>query len=341
MEQPSEPVLPPDVSTGFPLKRSFLKLPVAIDVKALLRDYHNIPRTAWSSSHWDIHCSTNMLLLRGGRRGSAEDFITSEVSNAPVLSRLPYIASLIGPEGPFGGCRYAFIMRMKPMGITRVHCDDNPAWKTPFRLHIPIITNPDSVLLSEKMARHFYVGEVVTFDNQSMHSVVNGDSVRTHLIIDVDPNPRLETLLRNAAFDPGIRSPALWAKTTENEATPRPMLTVESEPLEIAEKEALGLDPDGFAARVTRRRLIARLTRAPLCEDDILFSVNGVEECAVARTATSYIQIRHAPGEILEVGIIRQGERRVRKLKLYPNPLPAPVLAGLSFLRSARYRYSG
>src|SRR5687767_3326574 len=116
-----------------PEKRSFLRLHVPIDVQALLAEYRSLPRQAWSTSHWSIHCSCNMLLLRGGATGTAGDFTTDRVEDRPILADLPYIRSLIGANGPFGGTTYAFLFRMKPMGVARPHVDNDAAWQTPFR----------------------------------------------------------------------------------------------------------------------------------------------------------------------------------------------------------------
>jgi hypothetical protein len=65
----------------------------------------------------------------------------------------------------------------------------------------------------------------------------------------------------------------------------------------LAEKVRLGLNPEGFASRISIQPLMARLTGTPLRESDVIYSVNGIEECPVARSATDYILLRHKPGE--------------------------------------------
>lgn len=312
-------------------KRSFLKLPVEIDSDALLEDYRSIPREAWATSHWNIHCSADMLLLRGGKKGTADDFTTRQVSNYEILERLPYLSWLLSEEGPFGLPTYAFLFRMKPMGVTRPHYDDDPAWYDPVRIHVPITTNDGAFLMVEKRIKHLAVGEVWTFDNQSFHSVVNGDSVRAHLIFDVLPNPQLDSLLERAEWDPGTEDEERWARAFFPDAPPV-LSPADSQALTVADKVGLGLNPDGFAARITKRSLISRLTLAPIREGDLVFSVNGVDECAVARTAIDYIQVRHRAGETLTLGVIRNGKRCALKLRLYRNSIPKP-------LRRLRRRY--
>jgi hypothetical protein len=302
-------------------KRSFLKLPVEIDLDRLLADYRSIPAEAWATSRWDTHCSSDMLLLRGGRQGGPEDFTTDDVSDQEILSSLPYFSSLISADGPFGQPSFAFIFRMRPMGVSRAHIDDDPAWKKPFRIHIPITTNPDAVLLSDTNAKHLEPGEVWSFDNQAMHGVVNGDSVRTHLIIDVPRNPKLDALLSQAEWDPGVEDAANWQKTLMPEDAP-PLVDALSEPLSVAEKRELDLNPEGFAGRVVGfakgvgllRRL--GLLRSPASIGDVVYSVNGVEVCEVARTATSYIGVRHKAGDRIVLGLIRDGQRIERSTTL-------------------------
>ena len=296
-------------------KRSFIRLPVEVDCALMLADYRSIPAEAWSTSHWDTHCSADMLLLRGGDQGSASDFSTDKITDYEIQSGLPYLSFLIGENGPFGQTTYAFIFRMKPMGVTRAHRDQAPAWKDLFRVHIPITTNPDAVLMSEKRAKHFPVGEAWTFDNQRMHGVVNGDSVRTHLIIDVPHNPKLYALLQAAEWDPGVESPEQWQRTLVS-SDARPLVSIDSEPLSYSERTTLELNPEGFASRVVGFRQMARLVRPPVRIGDIIYSVNGVKACEVTRTATDYIQVRHKHGETITLGILRDGIRIERAMSL-------------------------
>ena len=298
------------------LKRSFLQLPVAVDVGRLVDEYRSIPQEMWESSHWDVHCSANMVLLRGGNQGMAEDFFSPESIDHDVLRNLPYIGWLLGESGPFGGTSYAFIFRMKPLGVTRPHRDLDPAWFEPFRIHIPIVTNDGAYLLSEGRAKHLAPGEVWTFDNQSMHAVTNGDAVRAHLIFDVPRRPEVVHLIERSRFDEGTDDPERWSIA----GLPDAVLSepyANSEPISRSEKEALGLDPESFVSRVEEVLFIARLTRANLKVGDLICAVEGVSECAVARTATDYIQVRHRPGETVHLRIIRDQSELTTQVRLY------------------------
>jgi hypothetical protein len=260
-----------------------------------------------------------MLLLRGGDTDTEQDFMAHQVSDRDALAELPYFRWLLGEDGPFGQATYAFLFRMKPLGVARPHIDAAPEWEEPFRIHIPITTNDEAFLLSEGRAKHLAVGEAWTFDNQVMHAALNGDTLRTHFIFDVPDNPRLDALLDRAEYDPGPLDPERWQRAQFPEAPPV-FAPAPFAPLAIAEKLALGLNPEGFASRVATPRRIAQLRGTPIHEGDIVYSVNQVEECPMALTAWGYIRLRHKPGETVELGAIRGGRRLTLKMKLQKEP---------------------
>jgi hypothetical protein len=304
-------------------KRSFLKLPVAIDTAQLVQEFGQVPEEAWGVSYWDVHCSVDLLLLRGGNKGTEDDvLITNDVANTPVLNELPYISSLLAPEGPFGGAVFATIIRTKPNGITRVHDDGHESWKKTTRIHVPIITNDGAFLIAEERAKHLAVGEAWTFDNQSQHSVVNGDSIRVHLSFDVNPNPKLAELLAHATFDPGVLDPDRWALTLgpwKGGNRIPPMMFAIGEPLAISEKKSLGLNPDGFATRIIRLGKKGMLLLTPLRKGDIVTAVNNVEESVLSRTAIDHVRMKHEPEEIVTLDILRRGKKRRVAIHLKPD----------------------
>jgi hypothetical protein len=314
-------------------KRSFLKLPMSIDVERLLADYGSIPAGAWTTSHWDVHCSSDMLLLRGGVSGTEDDFAATQSHDHEILAITPYLAWLIGEAGPFGGATYAFLFRMKPTGVARPHIDEAPAWQEPLRVHVPITTNDDAFLLCRGRAKHLAVGEAWTFDNQAMHAAVNGATVRAHLIMDVGRKPKMEALLANAIWDPGVEDPLRWLSACLPNRPPI-IEPAAASPLSLAEKADLELQAEGFAARVHTLQAIARPGDCPLRIGDILVSVDGVTECPVARTALDYISLRYAPGDAVSLELIRGRERRVVRLKLtgrteaIDHPSPEPSRSG-------------
>ena len=314
---PDDPVTP-DVADAC-AKRSFLRFDLAIDVDALLSDYRRIPDDEWGVSHWDAHCSIDVLLLRGGNSDSAADFTCDQVLDAPILADLPYIRSLLADDGPFGGAVYAFLFKTKPNGITRIHSDGEDAWRNTVRIHVPVISNTGALLLSEGRAMHFDVGAAWTFDNQVSHSVVNGDESRIHLIFDVRPSETLAAMMTGATFEPGVDDPHNWNRTRGINADGRvaPATVAMGRPLTIATKRELGLDERGFATEVVRITGRGRLLRTPLRPGDVIVSVEGAQESSQSRTALDHLRAEHQPGERVEIELLRAGRARRVRLRLF------------------------
>lgn len=77
--------------------------------------------------------------------------------------------------------------------ITTVHPGDYvphhvdscpPGWFT--RIHVPLITNKDAVMITEGKEHHLEVGTAYTFDISKPHAIRNaGNASRIHLMFDV------------------------------------------------------------------------------------------------------------------------------------------------------------
>jgi hypothetical protein len=185
-------------------KRSFLRFQPELDTETLLAEFRSIPGNAWATTYWgNIHSSVGMLLLRGGNKGNETDFSCESVQNHAPLESLPYIRQLISVNGPFGQAKYAFIFRMIASGVTKEHRDLNKVWEDMFRIHVPILTNDEAVLISDDRMVHFAPGHAWSFNNNAMHGVVNGRSERAHLIFDVPLNARLKEQIDCAEFIAG------------------------------------------------------------------------------------------------------------------------------------------
>jgi hypothetical protein len=180
-------------------------------------------------------------------------------------------------------------------------------------------------MLAEGRSKHLEPGEAWSFDNQSLHSVVNGDQTRAHLIIDVNPNPKLAALWANAVIDRGEADPIRWAKTRAHLATgPAPLAVAETTPLTVGEKQDAGLLADGFAARVTKVNWKGRVLGAPLRSRDVIVAVDGVQSNVQSRSALDHMRTAHTPGESVTLTIMRAGKRIERRMHLFPDYLLSP-----------------
>ena len=199
-------------------KVSFLKLPVEIHIQRLLDDFGSVPESLWCPSYWPVtHDAVEIILLRGGTTGTEEDFCTTDVSDHSILDALPYFRLLMSTHGPLGRSFFAFLLRMPSRGVTRLHWDGKPIWKNLYRVHVPIETNREALLVVEgQRGQHFRMGEAWTFDNQALHGVINGEGRRTHLILDVpDSNEKMSAARRKAQVIAGEPVPdSEWRKVS-------------------------------------------------------------------------------------------------------------------------------
>lgn len=182
-------------------KVSFTRLPIAPDADRLSAELATIPLWSWQPTHWDYpHGSVELIVLRGGKTNSQLDFLTEDVDDRPILAELPYMRSLIGTGGPFGGAHFAYLFRMEPGGVAKLHRDAMPIWFDMYRVHIAIETSPEAVMVTgEGRAQHFGRGQAWTFHNQELHGFINGRRERTHLILDVPASNEAMAALRAAA----------------------------------------------------------------------------------------------------------------------------------------------
>lgn len=252
-------------------KRSFLRFREKIDKDKLVDEYRSIPGKLWVSSYWgSVHCSVGTILLRGGNTGTMEDFACAEVFDHDILEQLPYIKHLVSSDGPFGGAVYAFIFRMMPHGVTLAHRDLNDAWTDKFRVHIPITTNKDAVLLSDGKAMHFSPGYAWSFDNYSVHGVVNGGTERTHLIMDVPVNEKFAKQLRRAEYLPGYVDEAKLSLIADKDG--KTIVSYPGDPVMIEtinNLKANGLDAKRIAVLLNERRVPTKCYNSQWTEESI------------------------------------------------------------------------
>lgn len=96
-----------------------------------------------------------------------------------VLSR---IQSAIGGR-PLGK---AMIVQLQSGGKVAWHVDEGPYYERHHRLHLPLITNPMSLMFSGAASMHMPVGMLCGINNRVLHSAINaGQTPRVHLIVDV------------------------------------------------------------------------------------------------------------------------------------------------------------
>ena len=282
----------------FPKKRSFLKLPVSVDVDRILSDMGSLSSSDWSKSHWSVHSKTRFVLLRGGQTGTEEDFTTDNPVDSSILARMPYVAGLLSPEGPFGEVRYAYIFAMNAQSMTLPHIDDAAVWYDLFRIHIPIVTHEKALLIAEGYGAHFGLGEVWTFDNQQGHAAVNMGPERIHLIIDVAPGPALEALVTDAQFVPGELDERLWQMLENGPKAPkRRSPAIPS--FRMTDLDSRSLEADfGFEEEADIKAAVKKVRH---------HTMTSFERLATLWQQVRYLDRFEIPGSLMECGVWRGG----------------------------------
>ncbi len=101
-----------------------------------------------------------------------------------------------------------------------------------------------------------------------------------------------------------------WTDLRFRQSSVDPRLDFEDRPLSAAEKQKLGLKPDGFASEV---KYIAELAKIRQTHDlrlgDVIVAVNGVDRDEFANTAELYLKLHTKAGESANLEVIRDGKR--------------------------------
>jgi len=113
---------------------------------------------------------------------------TAEADHAPylksILSSLPFPLEVVR------------VLWLPPGGVIGTHIDFHTNFQFGLiRLHIPLRTNPDIVLISGRQYQ-MQVGELWYGDFSKPHQVTNrGSQVRLHAVVDVEINDQLLALM--------------------------------------------------------------------------------------------------------------------------------------------------
>ncbi|ESQ82524.1 hypothetical protein AEAC466_16800 [Asticcacaulis sp. AC466] len=79
----------------------------------------------------------------------------------------------------------ALLTRLPPGAEIKPHIDDGESLKRCHRIHIPLISNPDSLFWVGSLKFHMPEGEMWEINNRRTHAVRNdGTTARVHLILD-------------------------------------------------------------------------------------------------------------------------------------------------------------
>jgi hypothetical protein len=177
------------------LDTPFLKLPLQFDAEALAAEVRALPQAAWAPHPTGFKGNEAVRLITPG--GEDTDDLDGQMAPTEHLLACPYIMELMGDLDLVWG-------RSRLMGLAAGrevprHVDTHYYWRTHWRMHIPVITNPDVSFTCGGETVHMAAGECWLFDSFRWHRVHNGgEQQRIHLVLDSVGGPGLRQLMEAA-----------------------------------------------------------------------------------------------------------------------------------------------
>jgi hypothetical protein len=174
------------------LGRPLLKLPIRFDAETLAREVRALPKSAWTPHPTGYVGNEAVRLITPG--GEETDDLKGAMGPTGHLLACPYIRQLMGEVGSVWG-------RSRLMGLgggadVPTHVDSHYYWRTHWRIHIPVITNPSVLFTCGRETVHMAAGECWVFDSFRGHKVRNGGTEqRVHLVLDTVGGGRLRELI--------------------------------------------------------------------------------------------------------------------------------------------------
>ena len=167
-----------------------IKFPFAFDVEKLKMDVEKI-----LNKNWINHYNTNdysgkwnaiSLLSQGGKSENITGFntVSESVTYTEIINSCPYLKEII--DGFLFEKTTVRLLRLASGAIIKPHTDTELGYEDGcFRIHIPVITNPNVEFILDNQRLLMNEGECWYINANFTHSVVNnGREDRIHLVID-------------------------------------------------------------------------------------------------------------------------------------------------------------
>jgi hypothetical protein len=177
------------------LKRPFLKLPIRFNAEALATEVRALPSSAWVPHPTGFVGNEAVRLVSPG--GEETDSTDGQMAATSHLRSSQYIREVMEEIGSVWG-------RSRLMGLAAgrqvpPHIDTHYYWRTHFRIHVPVITNPGVLFTCGEETVHMEAGDCWIFDSFRLHDVQNkGNAQRIHLVLDTVGGGQLPGLIRAA-----------------------------------------------------------------------------------------------------------------------------------------------
>ena len=141
-----------------------------VDIYGLVEWISGISRDFWPD--WNKPSLRPAVVADGG-------WESMTLATAPVISEVMGVfPDHLKPGNPM-------ITTVHPGDFVPYHTDTtDPGWVT--RVHVPIVTNKDAVVIMDDIEQHLRSGIAYKFDIRKPHAIANrGEKSRIHLMFDV------------------------------------------------------------------------------------------------------------------------------------------------------------
>lgn len=177
------------------INQPLLKLPLRIDAERLAAEVSALPSSAWLPHPGKVVGNDAVPLITP--HGAITNAFAGPMAPTEHLRACPYILDIMADIGAVWG--RSRLMGLSAGAVVPEHVDVGHYWRTHFRIHIPVITNPKVVFTCEGEMVNMAAGECWIFDSFRTHDVYNGGSdKRIHLVLDTVGGERLWDLIREA-----------------------------------------------------------------------------------------------------------------------------------------------
>lgn len=181
------------------------KLPVSFSIDKLQKDL-----VVCENDLWTPHFNTNRyqgnwtsisLRSQSGLESDIMSFSSKEYINTGLLDRCHYFKEIMD----WFQCEKEAVrlLRLDPQSEIKEHTDNDTSYEDGFfRIHIPIITNPEVLFYVDKKLVPMKMGECWYANFQLPHSVENRSyKPRIHLTLDCIRNDWSDKLFASMGFD--------------------------------------------------------------------------------------------------------------------------------------------
>ena len=198
-----------------------IKFPFAFDVEKLQMDVEKILNKKWinhyNTNDYSGEWNSIALLSQGGKSENITGFNsgTESVTYTEIINSCPYLKELI--DGFLFEKTTVRLLRLASGAIIKPHTDSELGYEDGcFRIHIPVITNPDVEFILDNQRLLMNEGECWYINANFTHSVINnGKEDRIHLVIDGIRNEWTDALFFKEANENQFIKPEPTLSTDE------------------------------------------------------------------------------------------------------------------------------